>query len=69
MIDSSYAPSAFNRFVNLDGVEDRIIYYLLSPYKKTPKNWNKLILFGNFCIIMMQMLLIENCLHINRLLL
>ena len=35
MIDSSYAPSAFNRFVNLDGVEDRIIYYLLSPNKKT----------------------------------
>ena len=37
MIDSSYAPSAFNRFVNLDGVEDRIIYYLLSPNKKTPE--------------------------------
>lgn len=35
MIDASYAPSAFNRFVNLDGVEDRIIYYLLSPNKKT----------------------------------
>ena len=37
MLDSSYAPSAFNRFVNLDGVEDRIIYYLLSPNKKTPE--------------------------------
>lgn len=26
----------YNRFVNLDGSEDRIIYYLLSPNKKTP---------------------------------
>lgn len=35
MQDMTFAPNAFNRFVNLDGVEDRIIYYLLSPNNKT----------------------------------
>lgn len=28
---------AFNRFVFLDGIEDRIIYYLISPINKTPE--------------------------------
>ena len=27
----------FNRFPNLDGIEDRIIYYLISPNNKTPE--------------------------------
>ena len=35
MIDNSFAPSAYNRFIHLDELEDRIIYYLISPNKKT----------------------------------
>lgn len=35
MINYGPAGSAYNRFLNLDGVEDRIIYYLLSPNNKT----------------------------------
>lgn len=35
MLDTSFAPSKFNRFVHLGEIEDRIIYYLLSPNKKT----------------------------------
>ena len=37
MIDSSMSGMAYNRFDNLDSIEDRIIYYLLSPTNKTPK--------------------------------
>lgn len=29
--------NAYNRFVNLDSIEDRIIYYLITPYGKTEK--------------------------------
>ena len=36
MIDDSMSGSAYNRYDNLDTVEDRIIYYLLSPANKTP---------------------------------
>lgn len=36
MIDSSISGMAYNRFCNLDSIEDRIIYYLLSPTNKTP---------------------------------
>ena len=35
MID--YNNVAFNRFTNLDSIEDRIIYYLLSPNNKKPQ--------------------------------
>ena len=35
MLDNTFAPNARNRFVTLDGIEDRIIYYLLSPNNKT----------------------------------
>lgn len=35
MIDSSMSGMAYNRFDNLDSIEDRIIYYLLSPVNKT----------------------------------
>lgn len=37
MIDLSVSGMAYNRFPNLDGVEDRVIYYLISPTNKTPK--------------------------------
>ena len=38
MIDTSMSGVDYNRFTQLDGIEDRIIYYLLSPNpdKKTP---------------------------------
>jgi hypothetical protein len=36
MIDSSMSGMAYNRFDNLDSIEDRIIYYLLSPTNKAP---------------------------------
>ena len=42
---------AYNRFVNLDGYEDRIIYHLLSPNNKSPEQLRKLILFGSFYVI------------------
>lgn len=35
MIDNGIGGSAYNRFINLDGIEDRVIYYLLSPNNKT----------------------------------
>ena len=35
MIDTTSGGSAFNRYINLDGIEDRVIYYLLSPNNKT----------------------------------
>lgn len=35
MLDNTFAPSKFNRFIHLGEIEDRIIYYLLSPNKKT----------------------------------
>ena len=35
MIDYSASGMAYNRFDNLDSIEDRIIYYLLSPKNKT----------------------------------
>lgn len=35
MLDKTSGGSAFNRFINLDGIEDRVIYYLLSPNNKT----------------------------------
>lgn len=34
MIDDSPSGMAYNRFDNLDSIEDRIIYYLLSPINK-----------------------------------
>lgn len=36
MVNNYPGGNAYNRFVNLDGVEDRIIYFLLSPNNKTP---------------------------------
>lgn len=33
--DADVAQNAYNRFTNLDGIEDRIIYYLISPTNKT----------------------------------
>ena len=38
MIDTRISGVDYNRFTQLDGIEDRIIYYLLSPNpdKKTP---------------------------------
>jgi len=35
MWDESASGMAYNRFDNLDSIEDRIIYYLLSPTNKT----------------------------------
>ena len=35
MIDRTSGGSAYNRFINIDGIEDRVIYYLLSPNNKT----------------------------------
>lgn len=35
MIDNSMSAMAYNHFLNLDSIEDRIIYYLISPYNKT----------------------------------
>lgn len=35
MIDTSMSGMAYNRFANLENIEDRIIYYLLSPTNKT----------------------------------
>ena len=35
MIDNIMSAMNYNRFVNLDSIEDRIIYYLISPYNKT----------------------------------
>lgn len=35
MIDTSMSGMAYNRFSNLESIEDRIIYYLLSPTNKT----------------------------------
>lgn len=35
MIDNSMSSMAYNRFDNLDSIEDRIIYFLLSPNNKT----------------------------------
>lgn len=35
MINNFPGGQAYNRFINLDGVEDRVIYYLISPNKKT----------------------------------
>ena len=35
MIDTSMSGMAYNRFSNLENIEDRIIYYLLSPTNKT----------------------------------
>lgn len=37
MIDTSMSAMAYNHFLNLDSIEDRIIYYLISPYNKTEK--------------------------------
>lgn len=34
MINNKASGQAYNRFTHLDGIEDRIIYYLLSPNKK-----------------------------------
>ena len=41
MEDFSASGMAYNRFTNLDGIEDRIIYYLLSPKNKTPRQLEK----------------------------
>lgn len=35
MIDRSISGNDYNRLQNLDGIEDRLIYYLLSPKNKT----------------------------------
>ena len=35
MIDTSASGMAYNRFTNLDGIEDRIIYYLINKTNKT----------------------------------
>ena len=35
MIDRTSGGSAYNNFINSDGIEDRVIYYLLSPNNKT----------------------------------
>lgn len=35
MIDRSMSGMDYNRFVNLESIEDRIIYYLISPTNKT----------------------------------
>lgn len=37
MIDTSMSGMAYNRFANLENIEDRIIYYLLSPTNKKPE--------------------------------
>ena len=37
MIDRSESGMAYNRFRNLESIEDRIIYYLLSPTNKSPE--------------------------------
>lgn len=37
MIDCSMSGQAYNRLDNLDGIEDRIIIYLLSYYNKNPR--------------------------------
>ena len=37
MIDTSMSGVDYNRFTQLDGIEDRIIYYLLSPTNKSPE--------------------------------
>ena len=37
MIDTSESGKAYNRFRNLESVEDRVIYYLLSPTNKKPE--------------------------------
>ena len=37
MIDRSESGMAYNRFRNLESIEDRIIYYLLSPMNKSPE--------------------------------
>ena len=37
MIDRSESGMSYNRFRNLESIEDRIIYYLLSPTNKSPE--------------------------------
>ena len=37
MIDTSESGMAYNRFRNLESIEDRVIYYLLSPTNKKPE--------------------------------
>lgn len=37
MIDKSESGMSYNRFRNLESIEDRIIYYLLSPTNKSPE--------------------------------
>ena len=37
MIDTSESGMSYNRFRNLESIEDRIIYYLLSPTNKSPE--------------------------------
>ena len=41
MIDTSMSGITYNRFENLDGIEDRIIYYLLSEKNKTQEELNQ----------------------------
>ena len=37
MIDNSASGMAYNRFINLDGIEDRVISYLISEDGKNPE--------------------------------